>query len=358
MKNIIQSKKSFLSKCKFLITMMIVFSPFALVFSQSTTINLGTSGDFVILGKTGISNTGATHITGNIGVSPIDQTAITGFGLILDASGTFSTSSLVTGKIFAADYTDPTPSELTTAIGDMEIAYTDAAGRTTPDYTELYSGDLTGKTLSPGLYKWGTGVMVSEGGVTISGNANDIWIFQVAQDLTLSNGAIVTLAGGAKSSHIFWQVAGQTTLGTTASMKGIILCQTQIVISTGASLEGKALAQTAITIDASKIISPIITSVEDKNQLNKFALMQNYPNPFNPTTTIQYTIEKASNVSLDVYNLLGSKVATLVNTYQEAGSYNVIFDSGHLTNKLSNGVYFYRLTAGTFISTKKIILLK
>jgi hypothetical protein len=214
--------------------------------SQSTTVNLGTAGDFAILAKTGISTTGITSITGDIGVSPAAATFITGFGLILDASGTFSTSSLVTGKVYSADYTAPTPTKMTTAIGDMQTAYTNAAGRTLPDYTELYAGDVTGKTLTHGLYKWGTGVLVSAGGVTISGSATDVWIFQVAQNLTVANGAIVTLSGGALASRIFWQVAGQVTLGTTAAMKGNILCQTQIAFSTGATLNGRALAQTAV----------------------------------------------------------------------------------------------------------------
>jgi hypothetical protein len=360
MKILVQNEKSFMKKCGFIIGIMIlvVISPFAQILSQSSVVNLRSADAFVILGKTGISSTGATDITGDIGVSPIDHTAITGFGLILDASGTFSTSSLVTGKVYAANYTDPTPVKLTTAIGDMETAYTDAAGRTVPDYVELYQGDVTGRTLAPGLYKWGTGVTVSGGGVTISGNANDVWIFQIGQDLILANGAIVTLAGGAKASNIFWQVAGQVTVGTTAAMKGIILCQTQIVLSTGATLNGKALAQTAITLDANQIVNPIITSTENESKISGFELMQNYPNPFNPSTTIQYNLEKAVQVSLKIYNLLGSEVATLVNKYQEAGSYKIIFNTGNLADGLSNGVYFYRLEAGSFISTKKIILLK
>ena len=122
--------------------------------SQSTVVNLGTAADFVALAKTGISTTGTTAIVGDIGVSPAAATAITGFGLIMDQSGTFSISSLITGKIYAADYTSPTPAKLTTAIGDMQTAYTNAAGRSLPDYTELYAGDVTGKTLTHGLYKW------------------------------------------------------------------------------------------------------------------------------------------------------------------------------------------------------------
>jgi hypothetical protein len=217
---------------------------------------LGTAGNFAVLAKTGISTTGTTSIVGDIGVSPIDSTAITGFGLIMDSSNQFSTSSIVTGKVYAADYTSPTPAKMTTAISDMETAYTDAAGRTLPDFTELYAGDITGKTLTPGLYKWGTGVLVSAGGVTLSGGANDVWIFQIAQDLTVDNGAKVTLSGGAQAKNIFWQVAGQTTLGTTSDFKGIILSKTLISLNTGAALNGRALAQTEVTLIANGITAP------------------------------------------------------------------------------------------------------
>ena len=238
------------------VPMIVVLGFFAAVSSQAagpSIVNLGTAGNFAILAKTGVSNTGSSQIWGDIGVSPIDSTAITGFGLVMDAGGTFSTSSLVTGSIYAADYTDPTPTMLTTAVGDMEIAYTDAAGRTNPDHTELGAGDITSMTLTPGLYKWSSTVLISAAGVTLSGGASDVWIFQIAQDLTVDNGAIVTLSGGAVASNIFWQVAGQATIGTTAVMKGVILCQTAIVLNTGATLVGRAFAQTAVTLDGNMV---------------------------------------------------------------------------------------------------------
>ncbi len=216
-------------------------------------VNLLVAGRFVILSKAGISTTGVTSIVGDIGVSPISATAITGFDLILAPSGRYSTSSLVEGKVYASDYAPPTPTRMTTAVGDMETAYTDAENRTLPDFTELYAGDLTGQTLTPGLYKWGTGVLISAGGVTLSGSPTDVWIFQIAQDLTVESGAIVTLAGGASAANVFWQVAGETTLGTTSRMKGIVLCATQIAMNTGATLLGRALAQTAVTLDANAI---------------------------------------------------------------------------------------------------------
>ena len=123
-------------------------------------VDLGTAGHFAILTKTGITNVPISNITGDLGVSPIAAASITGFSLIADSTNTFSTSSQVTGKIYAANYAAPTPANLTTSIANMETAYTDAAGRA-PDYTELYAGNLSGRTLLPGVYKWSTGVLVT-----------------------------------------------------------------------------------------------------------------------------------------------------------------------------------------------------
>jgi len=216
-------------------------------------VNLRTSSNFVILTKSGISTTGATSIVGDIGVSPIDSTAITGFGLTISPANTFATSSLVTGRVYAPDYAAPTPAYLTSAVHDMETAYNDAAGRPFPDFTELGAGNISGLTLVPGLYKWGTGVQIDNNGVTLSGSATDVWIFQISDDLTVSSGAIVTLSGGARARNIFWQVAGRTTLGTTSEFKGIILCKTLIAMKTGATLFGRALAQTAVTLQANTV---------------------------------------------------------------------------------------------------------
>jgi uncharacterized membrane protein SirB2 len=220
-------------------------------------VNLGTADNFAILAKTGITTTGTTSVVGNIGVSPISSTAITGFGLILDPSGQFSTSTLVTGKVYAADYSVPTPAMMTAAVSDMQAAYTDAAGRTNPSNTDLGAGNIAGLTLSPGLYKWSTGVTIPTS-VTLdcAGNANSVFIFQIAQNLDLGNGAAVTLSGGCQPQNIFWQVAGQATLGTTSNFEGIILSKTQIVIGTGATLNGRALAQTQVTLDASTVTAP------------------------------------------------------------------------------------------------------
>ncbi len=218
-------------------------------------VNLGTAGNFVVLSKSGISTTGTTAIFGDIGSSPVAASYITGFGLIMDGTNTFSTSSLITGRVYAANYTSPTPTNMTTAISDMETAYTDAAGRTSPTATELGSGDISGMTITPGLYKWSTGLLMASN-VTLSGSPTSIWIFQVDGDITMSSGVSIILTSGAKAENIYWQTAGTTMLNTTAHLEGIVLCKTAISLATGATINGRLLAQTAVSLGSSTVTQP------------------------------------------------------------------------------------------------------
>jgi hypothetical protein len=220
----------------------------------TSSVPLGGSGSFVVLAKSGISTVPTSVITGELGLSPAAATFVTGFSLIADATNTFSTSPQVTGKIYASDYTAPTPSRLTTAVGDMELAFTTAAGRPAST-TELGAGNIGGMTLTAGVYKWGTGLLIPTN-VTLSGTANDVWIFQIAQDLTFSSGARIVLAGGALPKNIYWQVAGRVELNTTAHAEGIILSQTSITLATGASINGRLFAQTAVNLDAATVVQP------------------------------------------------------------------------------------------------------
>lgn len=222
--------------------------------STSSTLNavaLGTAGNYVILAKTAINNGPTSNITGDLALSPAATSYITGLALV-DATG-YATSSQVTGKVYAADMAAPTAITLTTAVGDMITAYDDAAGRSTPDFLALNNGNLGGKTLTAGLYKW-TNDVTAPTNFTISGGANDIFIFQVAGNLSLSSGVNVILSGGAQAKNIFWQVAGTVTIGTTAKFKGIILSKTGITLQNGATLNGRALAQTAVILAANTVV--------------------------------------------------------------------------------------------------------
>ncbi len=219
-------------------------------------IDLGTAGDFAILTKSGISTTGTTLITGHIGVSPIDQTAITGFSETMDASGTFSTSIYVVGRIYASDYLDPTPAYVSTAVSDQETAFTTAMGLTTSVIVDLGAGDISGMTLAPALYKWNTGLLITNQGVTLEGGPNDTWVFQIADDFTIQNDAIITLAGGAQAKNIFWITSTQALLGSNVNFSGNILAQTLISLTNGTTVLGRLLSQTAVTLNASTVTKP------------------------------------------------------------------------------------------------------
>lgn len=217
-------------------------------------VDLGTAADYAILAKAAISTVPTALITGHIGVSPAAATYLTGFSLSVDASGEFATSPQVTGRVFAADYAAPTPTKLTTAVLDMQLAFSEAAARA-PDTTELGAGNIGGMTLPAGVYKWGTSLLLPSD-VTLDGSATDVWIFQIAGDLLLSSAVQVSLSGGAQARNIFWQVAGLVDVGTTAQLEGVVLTETAVTVQTGASVHGRLLAQTAVSLDGNAITEP------------------------------------------------------------------------------------------------------
>jgi hypothetical protein len=208
---------------------------------------MGTAANFVLLAEQGISDSGPSPITGNVGLSPTAGTAITG-GVCTDTTGTVYVVSGASPACAQADAPG-----LTTAIGDKNIAYTDAAGRAA-DYTELGAGDISGLTLSAGTYKWSSALAINAD-VTLSGGPNDTWIFEIAQTLTLAPGVHVNLVGGALPQNIYWQVAGSVLLDTTTAFKGTLISQTQIATKAGATVNGRLLAGSAITL-ISTTVSP------------------------------------------------------------------------------------------------------
>lgn len=218
-------------------------------------VELGTAANYVILTKTGITAVPTVVITGDLGTSPIASGAITGFALVADATNEFSTSAQVTGKVYAADHEPPTPDTLGTAVLDMQAAFLAAAGRS-PDVTALGGVAIGGLVITQGVYRWTTALSIPTD-VTLSGSATDVWIFQVADALTMTSDAKVILTGGARAENVFWQVTGAVNLGTDAHLEGVVLTAAAVTLGAGASINGRLLAQTAVNLDSNTIAEPI-----------------------------------------------------------------------------------------------------
>jgi Ice-binding-like len=217
--------------------------------TQLKGVDLGLAGEFVVLSKSGITNVYKSSITGDIGTSPITGAAID------------LTCAEVAGNIYTVDAAGPLPcattnaTRLTSSVGDMQTAYTDAAGRSNPDFVNLGAGNIGGATLTPGLYTW-TSALIIPTDLAITGGPNDVFIFQIAGTLNVASAVNITLAGGAQAKNIYWQTAGAVTLGTTSHFEGNILSATGINLQTGATINGRLLAQTAVTLQMNSVTLP------------------------------------------------------------------------------------------------------
>ena len=226
------------------------FTTNAVEFTGQTPVPLGTAARFAILTKTGVTDVFPSAINGDVGASPITGAAIH-----------LKCSEIKTGTVYSVDAAGPlpcrvtNPSLLTKAVGDMEIAYTSAAGRKHPNFINLGGGKIGGLTLVPGLYKWTTGVSISKN-VTLSGDRNAVWIFQIAGPLTQANATRVILKGGALPKNVFWQTSGTVAIGTTSHFNGVILAKAKIALKTGASANGRLLAQTAVSLEQNAVTRP------------------------------------------------------------------------------------------------------
>lgn len=216
-------------------------------------VDLLSAGNFVLLSESGVTNVPTSAITGNIGTSPITGAAITG----LDCAE-------VTGTVYTVDATGPAckvtnATLLTTAVLDMQAAYTNAAGRPAgvDSFLNVGAGNVTGVTLLPGTYTWGSTVTIpTDLTLNANGDPNAVWIMQIAGTLDIAAGKRVILIGGAQAKNIFWQVSGVVALGAGSHFEGNILAKTNIAFVTGATLNGRALAQTAVTLQSNTLTVP------------------------------------------------------------------------------------------------------
>ena len=301
---------------------------------------LGSAANFKILAGSKIGSTGLTTITGDIGVSP--STVISGFP-----------PATLTGVKH--------PGNATSAAAQLDLkASYDSTSALLVDVT--INKELGGQTYMRGVYKSGSGTFGIADTLTLDGggDASAVWIFKMSDALITSSGSYVKLINGAKWQNVFWQVGNSATLGSNSTFSGNILALSSIMAEEGATVNGRLLAITdSVSLHHNTIGGVSLgTGVEIEYVPQGFTLSQNYPNPFNPSTKIRYTIANAGLVSLKVYDVIGSEVVTIVNSNQEAGNYTVTFNSNEVKRNLSSGVYFYRLESGSFVSTKKFVLLK
>lgn len=222
--------------------------------------DLGAASGYAILAKTGVSTVPGSAVTGNIGLSPKARVGLTGWSETSDVTDTFSTSAqdAAPSKLYADDYVGgTTKTDLGTAVGSMQTAYTEAAGKPAGvgPALNLGAGTVTDQTLAPGVYTWGTNVNIPTD-LTLNGSATDVWVFQVAGTLDMAANKKVILTGGALPQNVFWQVSGAVTIGAGTHFEGIILGQTGITFGNLSSINGRLLAQSAVVLDMTTITVP------------------------------------------------------------------------------------------------------
>ena len=305
---------------------------------------LGSTSTFAILAASTVTNTGASVVTGDIGVSP--GTAVTGFppGTLI---GTFHLG-------------DPAAAQ---AQLDLTAAYNDAAGRTAG--AVAVAGNLGGQTLTPGLYKSSTSLEVSSGDLTLDaqGDPNGVFLFEMASTLITTTGRQVILAGGAQATNIYWQVGSSATLGTSSVFKGNILALASITAASGAGVEGRLLARTGgVSLDGNVVTVPANNTAgvtPDGAVPNHVSLAGN---PLRSgSATIRFGLAKADRVGIKVYDVSGRLVRDLVNQRFGPGEHEVAWnrlDSSGRT--VSRGLYFTQVSYGSqgFVATKKLMVIQ
>jgi ice-binding like protein len=305
---------------------------------------LGSTGAFAILAATTVTNTGASVVTGEIGVSP--GTTVTGFP-----------PGILNGPFHLGD---PAAAQ---AQLDLTIAYNDAAGRTAG--AVAVAGNLGGQTLTPGLYKSTTSLEISSGDLTLDaqGDPSGVFLFEMASTLVTTTGRQVILAGGAQATNIYWQVGSSATLGTTSVFKGNILALASITAASGAGVEGRLLARTGgVSLDGNVVTVPANNTAgvtPDGGVPNRVSLARN---PLrSESATIRFGLAKADRVGIKVYDVSGRMVRDLLDRHFEPGEHEVMWDRLDSSGRsVSRGLYFTQVSYGSqgFVATKKLMIIQ
>jgi len=209
--------------------------------------------DFAILAKSAIINNPSSAISGDVGIYPAAKNYITGFYLIERDS--YSSSTQVDGKIYAADMNADVAINLMSAVNSMAMAYEDAKQRAYPDFLNLDGGNIGTRTLTSGVYKW-TGTLRIDSNIILSGGADDVWIFQIDGDLLMKSNVNIILANGAQAKNVFWQIQGEAVVEPNAHVEGNILSKQGILLGDAVTLNGRALTEKGIVLSGCKILKP------------------------------------------------------------------------------------------------------
>jgi hypothetical protein len=209
--------------------------PLVLVSSAAaaSAVPLATADSFAVLAGAGITNTGPTTVSGDIGTFP--TTTINGAGS-MTVNGTNHAGDAVTQQ----------------AKNDLVTAYNNAAGQ---GPTNPVAADLAGLTLTPGVYNSSSSLGLS-GALTLNGGGdpNAVFVFQAGSSLTTASGSSISLINGAQSCNVFWQIGSSATLGTGSTFRGTIIALTSITVTTGTTVDGRVLARNgAVTLDTDTI---------------------------------------------------------------------------------------------------------
>ena len=220
---------------------------------------LRTAANYVILGSTAITNNGPSVITGDVAINATSATLL-GFNLALAVD--HWTSTQVNGNLYSFDLPDPATATIGQAATDMATAYTNAATRPAPPPGNFNINNGIATQIGgvapfvPGLYVWGSAVNIGAGGITISGGANDVWIFQMSGALNLADGINIVLTGGAQAKNVYWAVGGAVTLGIGSQFKGILLGSAAVNLLNTAAVNGRVLSVGALTLTSSTVTKP------------------------------------------------------------------------------------------------------